>query len=133
MVLRLATIKHSMHLLFSYGTLQSESVQLATFSRRLAGVADRLPGYRLTRVPITDPQRAQVHGTSHYANVVPADTLAEEVCGTLLEIDDEELDVVDAYERLDGYRRIVVTAASGQRAWLYVFDAALSASRSSET
>jgi gamma-glutamylcyclotransferase (GGCT)/AIG2-like uncharacterized protein YtfP len=86
-----------------------------------------LPGYRSPT-----PQRAQVHGTSHYANVVPADTLAEEVCGTLLEIKDEELDVVDGYERLDGYRRILVTAASGRRAWLYVFDAALSASRSSE-
>src|SRR5512134_2160010 len=98
-----------MQLLFSYGTLQLESVQLSTFSRRLAGVADRLPGYRLTRVPIVDPQRAKVHGTSHYANAVPAETLTEEVSGTLLEINDEELDLVDGYERLDGYSRIRVT------------------------
>jgi gamma-glutamylcyclotransferase (GGCT)/AIG2-like uncharacterized protein YtfP len=125
-------VQHNMHLLFSYGTLQLESVQLATFSRRLAGAADRLPGYRLTRVLITDPQRAQLHGTSHYANVVPADTLTEEVAGTVLEINDEELDVVDGYERLDGYRRTLVTAASGRRAWLYVFNAAESECRSSE-
>jgi gamma-glutamylcyclotransferase (GGCT)/AIG2-like uncharacterized protein YtfP len=116
-----------MHLLFSYGTLQLDSVQLATFSRRLVGVADRLPGYRLTRVPIIDPQRAKVHGTSHYANVVPADTSTAEVSGTLLEINDAELDLVDGYERLDGYSRIQVTVASGRRAWLYVFDASLSA------
>src|SRR5689334_5312839 len=34
-------------LLFAYGTLQQEAVQLATFGRRLEGVEDALPGYRL--------------------------------------------------------------------------------------
>ncbi len=33
--------------LFSYGTLQSESVQLETFGRKLEGEPDTLPGYRL--------------------------------------------------------------------------------------
>ena len=32
-------------LLFSYGTLQLEAVQLATFGRKLAGTADGLPGF----------------------------------------------------------------------------------------
>ena len=36
--------------LFSYGTLQSVAVQLATFGRRLAGKADRLIGYRVTLI-----------------------------------------------------------------------------------
>jgi hypothetical protein len=36
--------------LFSYGTLQQEDVQLTTFGRRLAGVADSLVGYRQSMV-----------------------------------------------------------------------------------
>ena len=39
--------------LFSYGTLQSEAVQLATFGRRLEGKADRLIGYRVSMIPIS--------------------------------------------------------------------------------
>jgi len=31
-------------LLFSYGTLQEERVQLSTFGRRLSGEPDALPG-----------------------------------------------------------------------------------------
>ena len=114
-----------MQLLFSYGTLQHESVQLSTFSRRLVGVADRLPGYRLTQVPISDPRLAEIHGASHYANVVPTTRLADEVSGTLLEITDEELGRVDGYERLDGYSRIQVNTASGRPAWVYVSDSSL--------
>lgn len=42
--------------LFSYGTLQQENVQLATFGRRLDGVADTLPGFERTMIEITDPE-----------------------------------------------------------------------------
>ena len=38
--------------LFSYGTLQQENVQLATFGRRLEGRPDRLPGYAVQPVTI---------------------------------------------------------------------------------
>jgi len=41
-------------ILFSYGTLQSEAVQLETFSRRLKGKADRLIGYRVIMLAISD-------------------------------------------------------------------------------
>jgi len=109
-----------MQLLFSYGSLQAEKAQLAVFGRRLTGVADSLPGYRMTRVPIVDPQRAEVHAATHYANVVPG-TLSEQVSGTLLDVSDEELALVDGYERLDGYARTEVGMASGKRAWVYVF------------
>jgi gamma-glutamylcyclotransferase (GGCT)/AIG2-like uncharacterized protein YtfP len=109
-----------MQLLFSYGSLQVEKAQLAVFGRRLTGVADSLPGYRMTRVPIADPQRAEVHAATHYANIVPG-TMSEQVAGTLLEVRDEELALVDGYERLDGYARTEVSMASGKRAWVYVF------------
>ena len=42
-------------LLFSYGTLQQEDVQLASFGRRLSGRADALVGWRQEMVEITDP------------------------------------------------------------------------------
>jgi hypothetical protein len=41
-------------LLFSYGTLQDQAVQLATFGRELKGRADSLPGYKQNWVEITD-------------------------------------------------------------------------------
>jgi len=47
--------------LFSYGTLQYESVQLSTFGRKLTGIKDTLIGYRLEMVEITDPSVAWVY------------------------------------------------------------------------
>lgn len=42
-------------LLFSYGTLQQEEVQLATFGRKLEGKLDQLLGYVLSMLKIRDP------------------------------------------------------------------------------
>ena len=39
-----------MPLLFSYGTLQREDVQLTTFGRRLSGTRDELVGYESSLV-----------------------------------------------------------------------------------
>lgn len=44
--------------LLSYGTLQREEVQLATFGRRLDGRADELVGYEPSLVRIEDAARA---------------------------------------------------------------------------
>jgi gamma-glutamylcyclotransferase (GGCT)/AIG2-like uncharacterized protein YtfP len=120
----------TMPLLFSYGTLQSPGVQLATFGRQPVCAPDRLPGYALTQVPITDPQRAVVHRASHYANVVATGTLTHQVAGMLLEITEDELALTDGYEALDGYTRIAARLASGRQAWLYVANAARSVERS---
>jgi len=40
--------------LFSYGTLQLEAVQLATFGRRLVGTSDALPGFEQSMFEIED-------------------------------------------------------------------------------
>jgi len=53
-------------LLFSYGTLQLESVQLATFGRKLVGAADVLPGFAQTMFKIED---ADVVATSSRVGV----------------------------------------------------------------
>jgi hypothetical protein len=45
-----------MPLIFSYGTLQQEPVQLSTFGRRLQGQEDELLGFEPSLVRIEDPQ-----------------------------------------------------------------------------
>ncbi|CAN5815417.1 hypothetical protein BH18ACI5_BH18ACI5_11250 [soil metagenome] len=45
-----------MPLLFSYGTLQQDSVQLSTFGRRLQGAPDELIGFELSLFNVDDPQ-----------------------------------------------------------------------------
>ena len=55
--------------LFSYGTLQSETVQLATFGRRLEGLPDRLIGYRITMIPISNHKLMATSGATHHRNI----------------------------------------------------------------
>jgi hypothetical protein len=58
-----------MPLLFSYGTLQQEDVQLATFGRLLQGQSDELVGFEQSRVRIEDPRLVATSGKTHHANV----------------------------------------------------------------
>ncbi len=109
-----------MPLLFSYGTLQQEGVQLATFGRRLHGERDELPGFERSLVPIADPALAAAGGRTHHDNVVSNDLAASRVPGTVFEITDAELAAADRYEEAASYHRIPATLASGRSAWLYV-------------
>ncbi len=52
----------AMPLLFSYGTLQQDDVQLATFGRLLSGTADALVGYEQSMVAIDDPEVVKTSG-----------------------------------------------------------------------
>jgi hypothetical protein len=54
-----------MPLLFSYGTLQQEHVQLSTFGRLLQGQRDELVGFEPSSVTIEDPQVAAASGKTH--------------------------------------------------------------------
>lgn len=111
--------------LFSYGTLQLSSVQLATFGRRLAGRTDRLPGYRLEQLAIQGPAVVATSGKTHHPIAAPAVDPgegadgADGVEGAVFAITPAELAHADAYEVAD-YRRERVTLASGLQAWAYV-------------
>jgi gamma-glutamylcyclotransferase (GGCT)/AIG2-like uncharacterized protein YtfP len=107
-------------LLFSYGTLQHKSVQIANFGRELNGRKDSLPGYTRGRVPITDPDVVASSGESHYANAVPSSNPEDAVSGTVFEITEQDLAAADRYEEPAGYRRVSVTLGSGDRAWVYL-------------
>ena len=108
-----------MPLLFSYGTLQRDDIQLATFGRLLHGCRDELPGVELTSVPIGDPQVVAASGETHYANLAFNGGSDSRVSGTVFEITDGELAAADRYEQSADYDRVLVTLVSGTRAWVY--------------
>lgn len=105
--------------LFSYGTLQQENVQLATFGRRLAGQADQLIGFIQTEIEIEDPEVVRTSGKTHHPMLVFTNQATDHVNGTVFDITDAELAQADAYE-VDDYKRVAVTLVSGMQAWVYV-------------
>lgn len=109
-----------MPLLFSYGTLQNETVQLSTFGRSFHGQRDELPRYEPSLVKIDDPKIAAEMGLTHYANVRFTGRAEDRVSGTAFEVTDAELAAADAYEEDAAYDRIPVVLASGRESWVYV-------------
>jgi gamma-glutamylcyclotransferase (GGCT)/AIG2-like uncharacterized protein YtfP len=101
--------------LFSYGTLQLDNVQIASFGRLLEGRDDAMPRYRKDAVEITDPEAA----SGFHPIVVPSDDPSDAVEGKVFRITPEELAAADRYEVSD-YKRIEVTLKSGLVAWVYV-------------
>src|SRR4051812_46814108 len=109
-----------MPLLFSYGTLQQEDVQLSTFGRLLQGQRDELPGFEPSSVKIEDPQLVAASDKTHHANATFNGRSDSRVSGTAFEITDAELAAADRYEQLAAYKRIAARLASGKQAWVYV-------------
>jgi gamma-glutamylcyclotransferase (GGCT)/AIG2-like uncharacterized protein YtfP len=106
-------------LLFSYGTLQLESVQLASFGRLLDGEEDAMPGYRQTQVEITDPEVVRKSGQRFHPIVAPSGDPADEVTGKVFQVTVAELAAADEYEVAD-YKRVAVRLKSGREAWVYI-------------
>ncbi len=108
-----------MPLLFSYGTLQQENVQLSTFGRLLTGQPDALLGYQMQMVRIEDAEVVALSGKTHHPIVVFNGDLTSQVAGSVFEVTDAELLHADAYE-VDAYQRVLADLASGKQAWVYV-------------
>jgi hypothetical protein len=108
-----------MERLFSYGTLQQDSVQLATFCRLLEGRTDVLIGFKQELVEITDPDVLAKSGKRFHPIVTRSQAAEDRVEGTVFEITALELAAADAYEVSD-YERAEAQLASGLRAWVYV-------------
>lgn len=109
-----------MPLLFSYGTLQQEDVQVMTFGRKLQGEKDLLLGYEPSLVKIADPAVAARLGRTHHDNVTPTGDDWSSVQGTVFEVTDDELARADRFEAEFAYQRINGALASGKEAWVYV-------------
>jgi gamma-glutamylcyclotransferase (GGCT)/AIG2-like uncharacterized protein YtfP len=112
-------------LLFSYGTLQHEDVQIATFGRALKGSRDELVGFELQTVIIDDPKIVAMFGRAHHANLVSNGRDDSRVAGTVFEVTDAELTAADEYERPTEYVRIIAPLASGKQTWVYVYSRSL--------
>ncbi|HEX5740850.1 MAG TPA: gamma-glutamylcyclotransferase family protein [Pilimelia sp.] len=108
-----------MPLLFTYGTLRDPAVQRATFGRELTGHPDRLPGYAISPLEITDPAVLAVSRRTHHPVAAASGDPGDAVDGTAFEVTDAELAAADRYE-VDDYRRVLLPLASGARAWVYV-------------
>lgn len=104
--------------LFSYGTLQKQSVQLDLFGRMLVASMDSLKGYKVSPVEITDEAfLLKGEGKAQKTLIVSGEN--DIVDGTVLEVTGEELLVADKYEPAN-YKRIKVILESGRNAWTYV-------------
>jgi len=108
-----------MPLLFSYGTLQQEGVQMSTFGRLLEGRADALVGYAQSIVEVGNADVVARSGKTHHPIVVFTGNSEDRVSGSVFEISDTELESADAYE-VDAYKRVLAPLASGRSAWVYV-------------
>ena len=104
--------------LFSYGTLQSDSVQLSTFGRKLEGQPDALPGYKLIVITIHDEDFVKTSGSAHHRSLQFTNDPSDVVEGTVLKMTTEELEQADAYEP-ERYAREMVQLRSGILAWVY--------------
>ncbi len=105
--------------LISYGTLQLEQVQLSTFGRLLTGRKDAMPGWRMEKLEITDPEVLKTSGERFHPIAVETGEAADAIAGTVFTLTAEELAHADAYEVSD-YKRVAVRLQSGLDAWVYV-------------
>lgn len=106
-------------LLFSYGTLQLEAVQIATFGRQLAGTTDSLSGFELAPLKIEDPAVVALSGKSHHPMAKYTGRASDVVSGVVFDVTLDELAKADSYE-VPAVKRVSVVLQSGVRAWAYV-------------
>jgi gamma-glutamylcyclotransferase (GGCT)/AIG2-like uncharacterized protein YtfP len=104
--------------LFSYGTLQKESVQIKLFGRLLTGTKDILKGYKLCSIEIKDESFLARGEEKYQRTLIPSKNDADIIEGTVFEISEEELFLADKYEP-NNYKRVKVVLQSGKEAWLY--------------
>lgn len=105
--------------LFSYGTLQNENVQIKNYGRLLEGKLDKLNGYTLSMIEITDAEVIALSGASHHPMVKYTGSVTDVVDGMVFEISADELKRTDEYE-VDDYKRVQVSLGSGKKAWVYI-------------
>jgi gamma-glutamylcyclotransferase (GGCT)/AIG2-like uncharacterized protein YtfP len=105
--------------LFSYGTLQLEAVQIATFGRLLTGTSDALQRFELASLTIEDQKVIAISGKSHHTMARFTGRTSDVIAGTVFTITAHELQRADEYE-VPAVTRVAVILQSGVRAWVYV-------------
>jgi hypothetical protein len=105
--------------LFSYGTLQLEAVQMATFGRQLAGTSDALRGFELVLLKIEDPTVVAISGMAHHTMAKFTGRASDVIPGMVFTVTPDEIQSADKYE-VAAVKRVAVVLQSGVRAWAYV-------------
>lgn len=105
--------------LFSYGTLQLESVQLATYGRLLSGTPDVLKGYVVRTFEVEDELVVAVSGLTEHTMASFTGNESDEIVGTVFALTTQELANTDDYE-VSEVTRVKVQLQSGAHAWAYV-------------
>jgi hypothetical protein len=105
--------------LFSYGTLQLETVQLTTFGRQLAGASDVLHGFELAVLKIEDPSVIAISGKAEHTMASFTGRASDMIPGTVFALTPDEIQSADEYE-VAAVKRVAVVLHSGRRAWAYV-------------
>lgn len=108
-----------MEYLFSYGTLQLKSVQLANFGRELEGSLDKLTMYMVEQVEITDERVLRESGEKYHPILKYTGNPSNEVVGMAFEVTSHDLEKSDNYEVAD-YKRVLVELKSGLKGWVYI-------------
>ena len=98
-----------MPLLFCYGTLRQDAVQMSLFGRLVSSEPDELVGFTQSSIACD--------GVIH-AIVKRGGSGDSRVSGLVLRVSDGELEKADRYEP-PPYGRVMATLASGRRAWVY--------------
>jgi hypothetical protein len=108
-----------MEFLFSYGTLQLEQVQLATFGRRLFGTPDVLCGFAEAGLIIEDQNVISISGKAEHTIARFTGRDSDTISGIAYAVTPEEIQSADTYE-VAPCQRVEVVLQSGTRAWVYV-------------
>lgn len=106
-------------LLFSYGTLQLEPVQMATFGRQLTGTVDTLRGFELVSLAIDDKAIVAISGKAQHTMASFTGRATDLVPGMVFAVTPDEIHNADEYE-VSAVKRVAVTLQSGLHAWAYV-------------
>ena len=102
-------------LLFSYGTLQDDKIQLVIFGRLLEGVDDYLYGFRLETITFEDGLGQK----NSYPIAIASSDPEQKISGKIYELIHEEITKADSYEG-SSYKRIKVKSGLGRPCWVYV-------------
>jgi Gamma-glutamyl cyclotransferase, AIG2-like len=106
-------------LLFAYGTLQLEAVQIATFGRLLTGASDVLLGFELVLLKIEDQAVVAISGKAHHTMAKFTGIASDVVSGMVFAVTSTEIQDADKYE-VAALKRVAVVLQSGVRVWAYV-------------
>lgn len=109
------------YLLFSYGTLQLERVQIETYGRKLTGSQDSLSNFKVEQIKITDQSVLAKSNQLYHPIAVPSDNPNDRIEGVIFELTEQELLETDNYEVSD-YKRVFKTFDSGTKAWIYILN-----------